>query len=180
MSAAEFDTQFNRLTAHFHLPTDASRETVAVDWYRAVQHYHVDALERGVTRLIVQAEDRFWPALGALLEAVRWHLAGVPKTHIEAAWVEAQPFKSNRMIYGNVCVRNPESGIPAPLYQESTHREGLTHQEMSAWRSGDRGDYMPDGMKAKPRPEGEKTEIRAAMERLRVKLFGMNVEDGAA
>lgn len=47
MNAAGFDEQFNRVAAHFHLPTDSSRETVAMEWFRAVEHY---TSTRSITR----------------------------------------------------------------------------------------------------------------------------------
>jgi hypothetical protein len=172
MNAADFDTQFQRLTTHFHLPADASRETVAVDWYHAVEHYHVDALERGITHLIRTQADRFWPPLSALLEAIRAKLAGLPQTERPAQWTDVEPFKSNGLIYGNVCVRPPESGIPAPVYEATKYRTELTYQEAAAYRQGERANQMPPGLEAKHPGRPVNQDLRKWAEQLRVTLFG--------
>ena len=141
MNAAEFDRQFSRLTDHFHLPTDRSRETIAVDWFAAVQHYHVDALERGVTDLIRTHEETFWPPLSKLLGAIRAKLAGYDKTRDEcptcngATWIETAPWKSNGRIYTGF-QRCPDCGVPAPNYKPEGQRHELTASEYQAWRDG--------------------------------------------
>lgn len=178
MSPAEFDGQFNRLTAHFHLPTESNRDQVALDWLKAVEHYHVDALDHGVTDLIRQSQDRFWPSLGKLLVIVRGRIAGMEKagkcaTCHGSGWLDSAPFKANGMIYENVVARCHDCGIPSPQYTAPSHRQELTAHEYAEWgrKEHDRN-YMPHGLEAKTRPEGEVTEIKAAMERLRIKLFG--------
>lgn len=138
MNAADFDDQFNRLTAHFHMAADANRATVSMDWYQAVQHYHVDALERGVTDVIRNATDRFWPPLGKLLEAIRGRMAGVEKTRNTCAtchgstWIESRPWKSNHRIYEGF-QRCPDCGVPAPVHHVGDHREELTATEYAQW-----------------------------------------------
>lgn len=189
MTVAEFDGQFNRLTEHFHLPTDSSRETIGIDWFKAVEHYHVDALERGVTELIRTAQDRFWPPLGRLTNAIRARLAGMDRqpgkchTCHGSGWIDSAPFKANGMVYSNVCQRCPDCGIPAPAYTEPHRREALTSREFAEWRMGDSPrDYMPDGCKAKPwNPEAHAAHVasmRAVFASLRLKLFGHG-EDAA-
>lgn len=141
MNAADFDTQFSRLTAHFHLPVDASRETVAIDWFKALEHYHVDALERGVTELIRTHPDRFWPPLSKLLGAIKTKLAGYDKTRDKCqtcngtTWIDATPWKSNSRVYEGF-QRCPDCGVPAPEYKSVGHREELTAVEYQAWRDG--------------------------------------------
>lgn len=179
MTLPEFDTQFSRLAGHFHMPTDASRETLAVDWFKAVQHYHVDALDYAITELIRTSEERFWPALGKVLKLIQTRFDKYARTNGKCAtchgstWIESAPFKSNGMIYENVVVRCPDCGIPAPQYSAPSNREPLTSREYAEWKIGDAPrQYMPAGLEAKPRPEGERTEMKAAMERLRITLFG--------
>jgi hypothetical protein len=179
MNAADFDTQFNRLTGHFHLPTDASREMLALDWLKAMEHYHVDALDRAVTELIRTEEERYWPALGKVIGIIKHRIdkydraPGKCATCHGSSWIDSQPFKSNGMIYGNVLMRCPDCGIPAPQYSEPGGRKPLTAQEYRDWTNGDSNrQYMPEGLQGKPRPESETSEIKEAMARLRVQLFG--------
>jgi hypothetical protein len=183
MTSAEFDKQFNRLTEHFHLPADSSRDTIGTDWFKAVEHYHVDALERAVTDLIRTAQDRFWPPLGKLTSAIRNRIAGMDRqpgkcaTCHGSSWIDVAPFKSNHMIYENVLMRCPDCGIPAPPYTEPSRREPLTSREHAEWRMGDAPkQYMPEAQQAKPWDEAEriahKTAMMAVFEKLRIKLFG--------
>lgn len=181
MNPADFDTQFNRLTGHFHLPADASRETIGTDWFNAVQGYDSDVLERSVTTLIRTAQDRFWPPLGRLLDLCRGRASGATAsgkcgTCHGSAWIDSAPFIANGMIYENTVVRCPDCGVPAPNYTAPNHRDGLTAIEYREWSEGTNNcDYMPEGCKAKTRPDGEANEMRAAMERLRLRLFGKEV-----
>jgi len=183
VNAADFDTQFNRLTQHFHLPTDGTRETLAMDWFKAVEHYHVDALERAVTELTRTSQDRFWPALGKVLTLIQSRIdryertSGKCQTCHGSTWIESAPFKANGMIYEGVCIRCPDCGTPAPPYTPPAHRKGLTSSEYAQWAQGDHErDYMPEFAKAKPwKPESlskHKAEMHAMFERLRIKLFG--------
>lgn len=180
MTLPEFDVQFNRLAGHFHMPTDASRETLAVDWFKAVEHYHVDALDRAVTELIRTAEDRFWPALGKVLKLIQSRFdkyertSGKCQTCHGSSWIDSAPYKSNGMIYEGVCVRCPDCGIPAPDYKQPNGRTALTSREFAEWRLNDHPkQYMPAGLEAKPFKAGELEDMRAAMNRLHIKLFGV-------
>lgn len=187
MNVGDFDTQFNRLTQHFHLPTDASRESLGVDWYKAVEHYHIDAMERAVTELIRTAQDRFWPPLGKLLTAIQSRFDKYDRSHGKCAtchgstWIEAFPWKSNGMIYqGNQ--RCPDCGIPAPQTHDRPQVRAVTRLELAEYQAGRSGrELMPPGLEGKPRHEGDPFEMNAAMERLRIKLFGATgIKDGAA
>lgn len=141
MNLAEFDKEFSRLTDHFHMPSDSSRDTIAVDWFTALQHYHIDAMERGVTELIRTAPDRFWPPLSRLLGAIKSKLAGYDKTRDKCAtchgstWIEAAPWKSNGWVYTGF-QRCPDCGVPAPPYKPYGQREELTAAEYQAWKAG--------------------------------------------
>jgi hypothetical protein len=97
MNSADFDVQFDRLTGHFHLPADTTRETVALDWYQALQAYEFEVVERSITTLIRSAQDRFWPPLGKLLELCRGRAAGTVRggkcaTCFGSTWIDSAPF----------------------------------------------------------------------------------------
>lgn len=81
-----------------------------------------------------------------------------------------------------VLQRCPDCGVPAPPIDKHTHHlTPLTREEYDRWKSGNwEHPPMPPRLDAKPRPEGEKTDIRAAMERLRITLFGTGSKDDAA
>jgi hypothetical protein len=184
MTAAEFETQFSRLAAHFHLPADASRDTLAVDWLKALQHYHVDALEHAVTELTKTSTDRFWPALGRVMELIKSRIGRYDRTPGACAtchgstWIEAQPWKANGQIYTGV-QRCPDCGIPAPQSDERRNSQPLTSVEFHEYQAGRyMRTQMPPGLDAKPTREGEKTEMREAMARLHAKLFGMRNAKG--
>lgn len=188
MTPAQFDDQFNRLTAHFHLPVDASRETLALDWLKAVEHYHVDALERAVTELIRTEQDRFWPALGKLLTLIKARIGRYDKTHGKCAtchgntWIEAWPVVWDGRLY-EMYTRCPDCGIPAPQ-MKTPHPSArpATKDEYENWRHGEAmRDTMPEFAKAKPwKSEAARLEHKAAMremfDRLRLKLFGSGNE----
>jgi hypothetical protein len=188
MKPADFDAQFNRLTAHFHLPVDASRETIAMDWLKALEHFHEDALEHGVTVLIKSAQDRFWPPLGKLLTLVQSRIdrydrqPGKCATCAGSTWIESWPMKTRDGHVYEYLQRCPDCGIPAPEMKQSAFMVPLTKEEFERYRAGQwEHPAMPRGLEAKPGRDGEKTEMKAAMEALRVKLFGhLNVKDGAA
>lgn len=188
MNAADFDAQFSRLTAHFHLPADASRETLAMDWFRALEHHHIDALDAAITELTRTATDRYWPALGKITELIRARQGRYDRAHGKcdtchgATWIPAQAWKSNGMIYDGL-QRCPDCGIPAPQDINRRGARELTATEAQAHYSGQREDYMPDFAKAKPwKSEAARLEhkraMREAFERLRIKLFGHS-EDAA-
>lgn len=177
MNSADFDTQFNRLVESFHLPTDAKRETLAMDWYQAVQGYDLDVLERSITTLIRSAQDRFWPPLGTLLNLCRGRAAGAPSGKCQtchgSTWIESAPFLSNGMIYENTVIRCPDCGVPAPQYAAPSHRGNLTASEYREWSQRDKQPQnMPDGLQAHPFPPEDFSDMRAAMDRLHLKLFG--------
>ena len=182
MNSAEFDTQFNRLKSHFHAPAEV--DEVGIDWFQALEHYHVDALERGVTHLIRLSTDRFWPALGKLREAIQGRMAGLALVHSKCmtchgnGWIDTAPFFSNGLLYDNVVVRCPDCGKPAPEYHASSSRRALTAVEFAQWRSGElaQPNMMPEGLRAWPESAEERMKrvetTRMALDRLRVKLFG--------
>lgn len=182
MNSAEFDTQFNRLKSHFHAPSAV--DEVGIEWFQSLEHYHIDALDRGVTHLIRTSTDRFWPALGTLREAIQTRMAGLAFVHSKCltchgnGWIDTAPFFSNGLLYDNAVVRCPDCGKPAPEYQAPSSRRALTAVELAQWRSGElaQPNMMPEGLRAWPESAEERMKrvetTRMALDRLRVKLFG--------
>jgi len=183
MNAADFDTQFDRLTGHFHLPVDAKRETVAIDWFKAVEHYHADALERAVTELIRSAQDRYWPALGKLLTAIQSRFDKYERTSGKCGtchgntWIEAWPLVYDGRLY-EMHSRCPDCGIPAPeMKKPNPHARPATKTEYEEWKAlRFSRDTMPEWAKAKPWKSeaarlNHRAEMRAQFERLGRKLF---------
>jgi hypothetical protein len=178
MSAAEFDTQFGRLAAHFHLPADGTRDTLALDWLKALQHYHVDALDHAIDELIRTSEDRYWPALGKVIVLIKSRIDRYDRQHGKcgtchgSTWIEAQPWKSNGIVYEGM-QRCPDCGVPAPKMDEHKVSQTISRVEYAEYKAGRYGrELMPPGMEAKPTREGERTEMREFFDRLRLKLFG--------
>lgn len=178
MSAAEWEIQWHRLDT-FNLRSEADRTKVSAEWFAQLRHFHVDAVDHGIGQLIGAAKDSFLPPLGILRGLIQTRIdryeraAGKCATCHGATWIDAAPFKSNGMIYENVVVRCPDCGIPAPQYSAPNGRQELTSREYAEWKIGDAPkQYMPPGLEAKPSREGEVSEMKAAMERLRHKLFG--------
>lgn len=186
MNAGDFDTQFDRIAEHFHLPVDAKRDVISMDWYQAVKHYHLDALEHGVTVLIRTSQDRFWPALGKLLTLVQSRIdrydrqPGKCATCAGSTWIESWPMKTHDGRVYEYLQRCPDCGVPAPEMKPKAFLIPLTKDEYERFKSGQwEHPPLPPGMEAKPRPEGEQTELKAAMERLRITLFGHAKGDAA-
>lgn len=178
MTLIEWKAQWKRLD-QFRVNGDASREQVSAEWFAQLKHLHVDAVDHGITQLIGNAKDTFLPGLGLLKDFIQTRFDKYQRTDGKCAtchgstWIESAPFKSNGMIYSSVCIRCPDCGIPAPSYSEPNQRKGLTSREFAEWRMNDHPrQYMPEAQQSKPRPEGEVTEMKAAMERLRIQLFG--------
>ena len=181
MTAAEWDTQWKRLD-QFRVGGEADRNEVSSEWFAQLRHWHIDAVDHGITRLIGSAKDTFLPGLGLLKEFIQERIDRYQRTDGKCAtchgstWIDSAPFKANGMIYEGVCIRCPDCGIPAPQYVEPSNRQPLTSREYAEWRMGDAPrQYMPPGLEGKPVREGEVTEMKAAMERLRIKLFGKEV-----
>lgn len=181
MTGDEFDGQFSRLAAHFHLPSDETRETLAVDWLRSLQHYHVDALEHAVTELTRTSEDRYWPALGKVIGLIKARIgrydrpAGKCGTCFGSTWVEAPAFQGNGLIYANVLSRCPDCGIPAPKVESHGRREPVSDLQLHEYHAGRFGrQQMPAGSEAKPSDQPVNPEMKATFEALRHRLFGVS------
>jgi hypothetical protein len=185
MTATEWDAQWTRLS-QFRVGGDADRGEVSAEWFSQLRHYHVDAVDAGVTRLIGTAKDTFLPGLGLLKELIQQRMDRYDRTPGKcgrchgSGWVDAPAWKSNGIIYEGM-QRCPACGIPAPQTPERPMAQPVSPVELAEYHAGRYGrELMPLGLEAKPRPGGEQTEMRAAMERLRIRLFGAQVKDGAA
>lgn len=183
MTAAEFDRQFSRLAAHFYLPQDETRETLAVDWLKALQHYHVDAFEHAVTELTRTSEDRFWPALGKVIGLIKARLGRYDKAPGKCAtchgstWIETQPWIAHGIIYEGL-QRCPDCGVPAPQGHERRVMQPLTSVQFHEYRAGRYGrELMPAGSEAKHPERVANPEFAKWAEDLRKRLFGASVED---
>lgn len=179
MTNAEFDRQFVRLSIHFHLPQD-ERDTIQADWFAAMKHFHVEAFDHAVTELVRTATERYWPALGRVMEIIKARIGRYDRTPGEcltcggSGWVEASAFKSNGLIYSNALMRCQHCGIPAPAAETHSRRSVLTDIEAHEHAQGRYGrDQMPDGLKAKHPEKLGNPEFKAWAEQLRVKLFGV-------
>ena len=188
MTFQEWQPQWARL-AHFHVSGDTDRGQLEAEWFAQLKHWHVDAVDHGVTKLIGGARDNFLPGLGLLKDHIQARLGRYDKTPGRcptchgSGWVDAAPFKSNGLVYANVSQRCPDCGIPAPQVEAHGHREPLTELQRHEYEAGRYGrDIMPEGLKAKPWDEAKrathKAQMMAAFEKLRIRLFGHG-EDAA-
>jgi hypothetical protein len=88
--------------------------------------------------------------------------------------VEAWPMRSREGHVYEFMSRCPDCGVPAP--QGGTSTFGLTALSKSEYHQYQTGDWvhppMPDGLGARPRPNGDPALMQDAMSRLRLKLFG--------
>lgn len=178
MTAAEWEGQWRRLDP-FRVGGDADRGEVSAEWFAQLKHHHVDAVDYGITQLIGSAKDTFLPGLGLLKDFIQARFDRYQRTDGKcqtchgSTWIESAPFKSNGMIYEGAVIRCPDCGVPEPNYTAPNNRQSLSSREHAEWRMNDHNrQYMPAGQHAKPRLDGEQTEIKAAMDRLRIKLFG--------
>lgn len=183
MNASEFDDQFNRLKNQFHLAGDVNADQLAMEWFNAVKHLHVDALERAVTEIIRTARDTFFPPLGVLLETIRTRMAGSERDHNRCrtcngcGWIESWPVMSWGLVY-EMNQRCPDCGIPAPQFTKPHKSRPLTRSECDDYRElKSNRDTMPDWGKArKPLDPTAQNEIREFMTALRERLFPQHTD----
>lgn len=189
MTRDEWKMQWKRLD-QFHVTGDANRSDVSTEWFKQLQHHHVDAVEHGVTRLIGSARDTFLPGLGLLKGFIQERIDKYERTGGRCAtchgstWIEAWPVVWEGRLY-EMLARCPDCGVPAPEMKKphSTARPA-TKLEYEEWKAGRFSrDTMPEWAKAKPwKSEQARIEHKAAMreafEKLRIKLFGS--QDDAA
>lgn len=150
MTKPEFVQQWKRLTRHFSVPlefgdnSDGLRDEI----FGALQHWHIDAVERGISKIIREATDRFFPAIGAIVAAVS---SGVGKYERTAGrcgtcggngWIypqtrdAVQKFRTSAGTIVDAVVRCPDCGIPAPNYKPLGNLTPLTYAEMEQLQVG--------------------------------------------
>lgn len=141
MNAAEFSPQFDRLARHFRLPDQTERGDMLVELFQQLSHYHIDAIEAGVTKTIGDARDSFWPAIGLLRDNIQARIdkydktTGVCQTCGGNRWVDGWPFWSATGIVILPVRRCPDCGVPEPAAKSHNGRP-LTAIEERQWRDG--------------------------------------------
>lgn len=182
MTAKEWNTQWHRLD-HFHVSGDRDRHELEIEWFAQLKHWHMDAVEFGVTQLIGSAKDNFLPGLGLLKDYIQSRIGRYDRTHGKCAtchgstWIDVGPYKVGEIVYSSAVIRCPDCGVPAPQVEAHTRRQPLSDLGAHEYQAGRYGrDQMPDGLKGKPWEPGakdaHKTAMREAFDKLRIKLFG--------
>lgn len=142
MTSSEFDAHFARLENHFKMSADMNRDLEYEEWARSIRHFHVDAFDDAVTKVIREAEDIFWPPMNAVIEAIRSRI--VTREHVShkcptcngATWIEGLPWKSNGHVYTGYA-RCPDCGVPPPNYKPHEFRDELTATEYAQYLQGE-------------------------------------------
>lgn len=177
MTISEWRQQWARL-AQFHVPVGGNRERVGAEWFAQLKRYHVEAVERGITELIGNAQDNFLPGLGVLRGLIQSRIDKYERVRVScptchgSGWIEAWPVIFGEGLYESF-TRCPDCGIPAPQIKKSHYgSRPATKLEYEEWKAGRYlRDTMPDWAKAKPwRPgarEAHIAEISMLSERLR-------------
>lgn len=186
MTSTEWESQWARLD-QFRVKDESRRDAMGAEWFAQLRHHHVDAVDHGITRLIGHAEDTFLPGLGLLKDFVQQRIDRYERTPGKCAtchgrtWIDAPAWKSNGIIYEGL-QRCPDCGVPAPQTHDRPMVQPVSLVELTEYHAGRYGrELMPPGLEGKPRHEGDPFEMKAAMERLRIKLFGVHgIKDGAA
>ena len=179
MNAFEWDDQFNRLKNHFHPGSDVDVDALGFEFFEALKHWHIDAVQRGITDVIRNAKESYFPPIGVIREIIQARLSGMERTKNDCAtcegsgWIESWPEMSSGIVYERHA-RCPDCGIPAPEVKRTHKSRPLTRAEHDDWREGRAyRDTMPDWAKPKKeRDPNETNEIREFMSNLRDKLFG--------
>lgn len=182
MTSGEWHEQWHRLD-HFRISAEADRNDLELEWFAQLKHFHVDAVEHGITQLIGTATDNFLPGLGLLREYIHARLGRYDKVPGKCAtchgsgWKEAAPFKSNNLIYANTVERCLDCGIPEPkLEGVNRRRESITEVQRHEYQAGRFGrDQMPPGLEAKHPEKPGNPELRQMIAAFRAKFA--NKED---
>lgn len=178
MTYAEWEVQWRRLD-QFRVGGDADRSEVSAEWFAQLKHWHVDAVDHGITQLIGSAKDTFLPGLGLLKDYIqaridRYDRTGKCDVCGGSGWVDGVPFLSNGLVYANAVTRCTACGIPAPKVESSARREPLTDLQRHEYDAGRYGrEQMPDGLQAKHPDQPGNPDLKAAFDQLKEKLFGV-------
>lgn len=179
MTPHEWKAEWRRLD-HFRAGGDGDRGALEAEWFAQLRHYHVDAVHDGITKLIGHAKDTFLPGLGLLKDFIQQRFdkyertSGKCQTCHGSSWVDAPLFRSNGLIYANALQRCPDCGIPAPTGDVNQRRERVSELHTHEYLAGRFGrEQMPEGLQAKHPDRPGNPEMKAAMARLHVTLFGV-------
>lgn len=189
MTLQEWKAQWRRLD-QFRVSGDVDRDQVSAEWFGQLKHWHVDAVDHGITRLIGSAEDTFLPGLGRLKLFIQERFDRYDRAPGKCAncsgsgWVEARPMKWDGRIY-EMNERCPACGIPAPVVKPHPGCVPVTDVEWHEWKAGRYArDTMPEWAKAKPVSDekriAQREDFRKWADALRVRLFGNANESDAA
>jgi len=180
MTLPEFTTQFERILRQFRPAADADTSALMSEWFDAFRHLHVDAFEVATTRLIREATDTYWPAIGTMREIVQSRMdryerhSGKCDTCHGSTWVDGWPVWSNGRVYRTTS-RCPSCGVPVPQIPEQKHLRNLSAAEVKAWEAGQMAEApLPDWGRAK-KDTGANPELRELCAALAVKLFGREI-----
>ena len=141
MTTHEWSAQWRRLMNQFRLSADVKPADLSSEWFSQLKHYHVDAVEAGITLLLRDARDTFFPALGLLLEKISTRLKSMNRTKAKCetcggnTWIDSWPYWSNGHVYTCV-IRCPDCGVPAPQVKTDGHQQPLTAAEYQSWKAG--------------------------------------------
>jgi len=146
-------------------PVDAEqRGAVFADWFSALSHFAIEAVEHGVSDVIASKRDTFWPAVGEVRGRIEDRLRGVPKVSSRcqtchgSSWVDAGPHKANGGLIYEPVMRCPDCGIPAPKPIPGASRlEPLNGVEYRAW-----ADAKAEGKPLLRVPSAEPQEAKAS------------------
>lgn len=181
MTFIEWEGQWARLN-QFHTRGDVDRDTLSAEWFAQLKHYHVDAVDHGITQLIGGARDNFLPGLGLLKDHIKTRLARYDRTPGKcgecggSGWVDAPPFKSNGLVYANVVTRCLVCGIPAPQIEANPRREPLTELQAHEYRARRYGrQQMPEGLEDKHPEKAGLPELRQMIAGFRAKFVSEDV-----
>lgn len=167
MTPSEWNAQWSRLKAHFRLGSDINPAEINAEWFAQLKHLHVDAVDAGMTVLIGASQDTFFPALGALKDAIRTRMDRYDKTKGQcetchgSTWVTDRPFWVGPFLYENVVRRCPDCGVPAPSIKEHRfpERRELTATEYAHYLAGElKGQQMTP-----PKPNHDALEALRAL-----------------
>ncbi len=175
MTVAEWGSQWTRLN-QFNTRGDVDRDQLSGEWFAQLKHFHVDAVDHGITQLIGHAKDNFLPGLGLLKDFIQARLGRYDKTPGKcgscggSGWVDASPFKSNGLVYANTVARCQVCGIPAPQIEPS-RREPLTELQQHEYLAGRYGrSQMPPGLEARHPDKPGNPELRQMIAGFRAKF----------
>jgi hypothetical protein len=181
MTPQEWAGQWSRLD-QFRVKDESRRDAMGAEWFAQLRHWHVDAVDEGITRLIGAAQDNFLPGLGLLKDFIQQRIdrynrsPGKCPTCDGSTWIEAQPWKSNGIIYEGL-QRCPDCGVPAPQTHERKTYQGLTPVEFHEYQARRYGrELMPEGLQAKHPERPGNPELRRLVAAFRAK-FANSYED---